>query len=61
VLRDENDSLNDQLANEEEHADDLQQRLDSVEGEFEELEISNRELENELRMKTRDYENALVS
>jgi chromosome segregation ATPase len=60
-LQDENDSLNDQLVNEEEHADELQQRLDSVEGELEELEISNQELENELRIKTREYENALVS
>jgi predicted nucleic acid-binding Zn-ribbon protein len=60
LLQDENDSLNDQLATEEEHADELQHRLDSVEGELEELEISSREVENELRIKTREYENALV-
>jgi chromosome segregation ATPase len=60
-LQDENESLNEQLASEEEHADDLLHRLESVEGEVEELEIANSALENDLRIKTREYENIKVS
>jgi bacterioferritin (cytochrome b1) len=60
LLQDENDCLNEQLANEEEHADELLQRLELLEGEVEELEVANTTLENDLRIKTREYENAKV-
>lgn len=60
MLQDENDTLNDQLATEEERSDGLQQGLDLAEGQIEELEAIARDLENDLRLKTREYENALA-
>jgi chromosome segregation ATPase len=60
LLEDENESLDDQLAAEEEKADALQQRLDTAEATADDLDAEVQRITSELRVTSRELENATV-
>jgi TolA-binding protein len=60
VIEDEVEELNEQLAKEEERSDGLVQDLEEAVAKFDELDGENQTLSNELRVKSRELENAKV-
>jgi hypothetical protein len=60
LLQDENDSLNDQLATEEENSDVLQLRLEYAENAVDELELLVQQFENDQRIRDREFDTAKV-
>jgi uncharacterized coiled-coil protein SlyX len=60
VIEDEVEELNEQLAKEEERSDGLVQDLEEAMSKFDELDGENQGLSNELRVKSRELENAKV-
>jgi chromosome segregation ATPase len=60
LLEDENESLDDQLGAEEEKADALQQRLDTAEATADDLDAEVQRITSELRVTSRELENATV-
>jgi len=61
VIEDEIEELNEQLAKEEERSDGMVQDLEEALAKIDELDGENQGLSNEMRVKSRELENAKVS
>ena len=60
LLEDENEELQDSLAQEEEKSDDLTRRLDEAHVSYESLDAELRNTTNELRLRNRELDNMRV-